>query len=340
MRAGSRNNPASSHHPSTSGIANELPGTPQRPFSRPPMIGEVSQLTDPRDSNPYVDDQMTGFDLSHNPDVPIVESPIPYESSVQNGRPHPYMSVEDGLRVKRDRDKGKYSKYPGWDDIQTMDSTLRGRDHALLIDNAASMSPHYEKARKVTELLSFLTKPYDPNGLDLYFTTDVKKYKPTSNKKVLRYFDEHPPKGMADMRARFASIIEPYQAQFGKKDWAGRLFHRNSTPSKGPRQFSLYVLTDGVWDPECTLITEVKALVAALQKAGMANKHIGIQFIRFGNSPEGKRRLETLDSGLGLELDVIDTTPADGNVWKMLLGAVNDWFDDDHKRPSSGRNHP
>ncbi|KAL9033583.1 MAG: hypothetical protein Q9180_005869, partial [Flavoplaca navasiana] len=27
--------------------------------------------------------------------------------------------------------------------------------------------------------------------------------------------------------------------------------------------------------------------------------------------------------------DVVDTTSADGNVWKMLLGAVNDWYDND-----------
>ena len=27
--------------------------------------------------------------------------------------------------------------------------------------------------------------------------------------------------------------------------------------------------------------------------------------------------------------DLIDTTPADGNVWKMLLGPLNPWFDDD-----------
>lgn len=27
--------------------------------------------------------------------------------------------------------------------------------------------------------------------------------------------------------------------------------------------------------------------------------------------------------------DVIDHTPANGSVWKMLLGAVNDTFDDD-----------
>ena len=27
--------------------------------------------------------------------------------------------------------------------------------------------------------------------------------------------------------------------------------------------------------------------------------------------------------------DLVDTTPADGNVWKMLLGPLNPWFDDD-----------
>ena len=27
--------------------------------------------------------------------------------------------------------------------------------------------------------------------------------------------------------------------------------------------------------------------------------------------------------------DLVDTTPADGNVYKMLLGALNEWFDDD-----------
>ena len=27
--------------------------------------------------------------------------------------------------------------------------------------------------------------------------------------------------------------------------------------------------------------------------------------------------------------DTIDTTSANGNVWKMLLGAVNDWYDND-----------
>lgn len=27
--------------------------------------------------------------------------------------------------------------------------------------------------------------------------------------------------------------------------------------------------------------------------------------------------------------DIVDTTPANGNIWKMLHGAINSWFDDD-----------
>ncbi len=27
--------------------------------------------------------------------------------------------------------------------------------------------------------------------------------------------------------------------------------------------------------------------------------------------------------------DIVDTEPSDGNVWKMLLGATDRWFDDD-----------
>ncbi len=26
--------------------------------------------------------------------------------------------------------------------------------------------------------------------------------------------------------------------------------------------------------------------------------------------------------------DIIDTEPSNGDVWKMLLGAINTWFDD------------
>ena len=171
------------------------------------------------------------------------------------------------------------------------------------------MVAHRQKVRDVLELLSSLTKRYDPDGLDLYFTTQARKLKPKTNAQVLKFFDERPAYGLPDMRARFASIIEQYQSRFGSKNTLSRLLHPNSIPSKGPRRLTLYVLTDGVWQPGCTLITEIRNLVALLQKHNLPNKHVGIQFIRFGDDVEGKKRLKTLDARLGLELCVFFSLP-------------------------------
>lgn len=172
------------------------------------------------------------------------------------------------------------------------------------MDNAASMSPHWEKVRKVLELLWALTELYDPDGLDLYLSTENKKHKPKTNRRMLRLFDDCSTQGCPDMRQRFASIIESYQSRLGKKNTFSKIWHPNSTPDIGPRALTLYVLTDGVWQPNCTLETEIKNLVTSLRQHGMPNKHIGIQFIRFGDNEEGTRRLQHLDSGLGLELYV------------------------------------
>ena len=227
------------------------------------------------------------------------------------------------------------------------------------------MALHRTKVEGVVELLSSLTAPYDPDGLDLYFSTEAGKQRPKSPEEFLRHLQDRPAKGLPDFRQRFATIIEKYQSKFGKTNTFSKWLHPKSMPSKGPRALSLYVLTDGIWDPNCTLITEVKNLVGLLVAHNSPNKHVGIQFIRFGNDAVGRKRLRHLDDKLGLELyvalcqhlqvtvihlsltlptvlathniltgtsasrDTIDTTSADGNVWKMLLGAVNDWYDND-----------
>ena len=227
------------------------------------------------------------------------------------------------------------------------------------------MALHRTQVKGVVELLSSLTARYDPDGLDLYFSTENAKIRPKNPEEFLTQLQERPAKGLPDFRQRFATIIEKYQSKFGKRNTFSKLRHFNSTPSKGPRPLSLYVLTDGIWDPKCTLVTEIKKLVALLLEHKLPNKYVGIQFIRFGDDALGQQRLKHLDDGLGLELyvtlyeyiqttviplsltlptllgthslltdnstcrDAIDTTSANGNVWKMLLGAVNDWYDND-----------
>ena len=43
-------------------------------------------------------------------------------------------------------------------------------------------------------------------------------------------------------------------------------------------------------------------------------------------------------NGYGLFRDLVDTEPSNGNILKMLFGAINEKFDDDVISPISSRN--
>src|SRR3954468_24893223 len=100
-------------------------------------------------------------------------------------------------------------------------------------------------------------------------------------------------------------------------------------------------------------VAPIEAMIEKQRQLGLPKEQVGIQFIRFGNDQAGIERLQYLDSGLrkkygkrwyvqGLpslhdsnfsidtalgSRDIVDTEPFEnGNVWKMLLGAVFDWF--------------
>lgn len=169
------------------------------------------------------------------------------------------------------------------------------------------MESYRPQARKVLELLSYMLGPTDPDGLDMYFTTHPKKLKPGNSNAMLAEFDKRKATGISDMRQRFANIVEDYQKKFGKRNIFSKIRHPNATPSKGPRKFTLYVLTDGVWQQNITLIEEMTTLVKHMTDHNIPNKHIGIQFIRFGNNPTGMKRLKKLDSKrrLGVQLYVL-----------------------------------
>ena len=245
----------------------------------------------------------------------LQSAPVPKHSPAW--KHHPELSVKEALEIKRLKEKGISRAFPH----EELLSTLKARDHvssspgsiwlcanfaqAFLVDNAESMAQYRPEVNEVLELLSYMVLPFDPDGLDLYITTYPKKLKPRTNFNMLRELDKRPAKGMPDFRERFAAITSAYQNRFGKKDRIGRAFHRSTTPEVGPRRLSLYVLTDAVWQPNTTLITEVKTLVEELKKHNLTNKQIGIQFIRFGHDGTGGRRLAKLDSGLSLGLYVL-----------------------------------
>ena len=162
---------------------------------------------------------------------------------------------------------------------------------------------HYRpQTKKILELLSYMVAPADPDGLDMYFATYPGKLKPGNSYQMLAAFDERRATGIPNLRARFANILEDYESKFGKKNYISKIFHPKSMPSIGPRKLSLYILTDGVWQPNTNLVLEIQTLVKHLMEHKLTNKQIGIQFIRFGHDRTGMKRLKRLDSKLGLDL--------------------------------------
>ena len=159
----------------------------------------------------------------------------------------------------------------------------------------------------VLELLWAMVAKHDPDGPELYITSDMKALKPKNDVRMLHELDSRPAKDAPDMRHCFAQIIEKYQNQFGFRNIRTRLRHWKTTPAKGPRKLSLYVLTDGVWQDKTDLRQVIRTLVEHLLQHKLTNKQIGIQFIRFGDDKRGMRRLTRLDLELNLELYVLIT---------------------------------
>jgi hypothetical protein len=157
------------------------------------------------------------------------------------------------------------------------------------------MAPHWKSLIKVFEALSYILKDVDPNGLDLSFTVSrdsLTKIKKTSQLLQMVKDRSKSLKGTTDMNLKLTAILEEYQAELEKP----KSFFRKAIL---PR--NLYILTDGIWEPNCDASGPIKSLVNKLNQLGKGRVQVGIQFISFGENSEAIQRLDNLDSGLGLK---------------------------------------
>jgi hypothetical protein len=159
------------------------------------------------------------------------------------------------------------------------------------------MEPHWKRLTKVFEALSYILKYVDPNGLDLSFTIcseTLKKMKKTSKLINMVKSRSENLKGTTDMKLRLTEILDTYQSELEKpKSFFGK--------PKPVLPMNLYILTNGVWEPNCDAAGPIKNLVSKLNKLDKGRVQVGIQFISFGNNLEALERLDNLDSGLGLK---------------------------------------
>ncbi|KAL9604134.1 MAG: hypothetical protein Q9219_000722 [cf. Caloplaca sp. 3 TL-2023] len=241
----------------------------------------------------------------------------------------PRLSLGEGLKWKKEKKKGYLSALKDEGNM----TYVHGRDHIFVIDNTESMKQYRDNVLEVVSILPYLLKTSDEDGLDLYFTQSPSRVHAKNSTRLFEAVEQKNFHGISNMQARLNHIFQGFKDDFGEKTsktsggwWKG------PDQAKTRKPLSFYILTDGVWQPKSSARSVILELVESMIRHELPKEHVGIQFIRFGDTPQGIDCLRELDHGLGLgakEMDIVDTTRWDGNIWKMLLGAISPWYDDD-----------
>lgn len=223
------------------------------------------------------------------------------------------------------------------------------------MDDSISMKAYWEDVISLFSVFAYFAKRLDNNGLEMYFTVSVDKetFKNTTPAVSRLKRMRHERGTYPNFNHRLDQILRRYRADLDRqKDRAKGYFRLTA---KAVKPLSLYVFTDAAW-PGCDAVAPIEAMIEKLKQLYLPKEQVAIQFIRFGNDPIGIERLVYLDSGLREKYtkrwyvqclpstpceyfqinlafafrDIVDTEPFQGgNLLKMLLGAMSEWFDDD-----------
>ncbi|KAI1353909.1 kinase-like domain-containing protein [Xylaria sp. FL0043] len=219
---------------------------------------------------------------------------------------------------------------------------VRGRDQCFIFDNSASMAPYWADVKRTGDALTYILKNADPDGFEIHMTNSGEPIKRNNRNGLFDrfgYFDQHTPRpdmGPCAMETVLSNIL----GAVVKKATApsSRL---NLLKSRQIQGVSVYVFTNGVWENSPSsrdgsfgeaggVENAIKTAVKSLQDANRMRTFLSIQFISFGDNPEGRRRMSWLDDGIKNMTggwDIVDTTHHTESVRKMIIGAISDSVD-------------
>lgn len=164
------------------------------------------------------------------------------------------------------------------------------------------MRPHGKEVHDLFGLLGYIVKATDPDGIELHFTMSRdRKARARKTGQLLQILETVQYFGTSNIRIQLEDILQAYHTKLRDHKPTRSLFNWTRSPRPVRRQ-NVYILTDGVWQPGCDPTLMIKKLVDNLEQNSMEREQFGIQFIRFGNDPDGIDRLNQLDSGLGLSM--------------------------------------
>ena len=227
----------------------------------------------------------------------------------------------------------------------------------FLIDDSLSMRKHWDNVIELFSVFAWHAKSLDSDGFEMFFTLSPRGGKFKNTTRAMTILKSIPQSIPSNIDLSLNKILRKYQGDLERQK------ERKNKNSFWPREtevkpLSLYVFTDGAWEG-CDAVAPVEAMIEKQKELKLPREQIGIQFIRFGDDPRGIDRLQYLDSGLrekyGKERyvstplsisplmfhaqcnnpvprfsDIVDHEPfIGGNVLKMFLGPVFNWYDED-----------
>ena len=156
------------------------------------------------------------------------------------------------------------------------------------------MKEHWDDVISFFSVFAYFAKKLDNNGLDMYFTVSASKKHFKDTTPAVSYLKSIRHSAYPNIDIRLDRILREYQNDLERPQERKKSVFRLKTKVK---PLSLYVLTDAAWYG-CDAIAPIEAMIEKQRQLMLPKEQVGIQFVRFGNSPTGIDRLEYLDSGL------------------------------------------
>jgi hypothetical protein len=168
------------------------------------------------------------------------------------------------------------------------------------------MEQHWDEVEDAVNLMTYILKRYNKNGIDMRFTISSARYKAKTSREFLHAVKQRRPtklqggannrlSSISNMGAQLQLITDEYRkrldSQHGYIQALGPLARLHKV-----KKTIVYILTDGKWQKESPVEGPIVSLVRNILANGFLENQFGIQFIRFGNDPQGIDRLQKLDN--------------------------------------------
>jgi hypothetical protein len=158
------------------------------------------------------------------------------------------------------------------------------------------MLQYRPEIRTLVEILSYMIKDADPEGMEIYFTNSGHYVKSRHTTKLLKSIDKEEFKGSGGIIPSLQRILARSRSDLSRHTRSSSPLINNKTPR---RPLNVYVLSNGQWNDGDDVEASIRQFSHKITESyPRGSSHVGIQFIKFGADPAGQALFNRLDDGL------------------------------------------